>query len=60
MVQFERDSCNFFKLRKQLPIDGNAQDQLLLGCIWQAVLDAFWSRARLTVERKVINTPTDF
>lgn len=51
MVQFECDGCIFFKLRKRLPISGNAQDQLLLGCIRRVVLDSFWSRARTTVER---------
>ena len=51
MVQFECDGCIFFKLRKWLPISGNSQDQLLLGCIRRVALDSFWSRARSTVER---------
>lgn len=50
MVPFECDICIFFKIRGSLPQEDSSIDNLLLDCIRRANLDAFWSRARATVE----------
>ena len=51
MIPFECDLCIFHKLRKEEPQLTKAQDDLLLQCIRRANLDAFWSRARTTVNQ---------
>lgn len=50
MVPFECDYCIFHKLRKVIPKNDSPVDQLLLDLIRRTNLDAFWSRARGTVE----------
>ena len=37
-------------VQMSLPIPGKAQDELLLVCIRQVILDSFWSRERSTVQ----------
>jgi hypothetical protein len=49
MVPFECDLCVFRKLRHHTPTPANPVDDLLLACIRQIILDAFWSRTRGTV-----------
>ena len=49
MTPFECDLCIFRKLKKRDPLEGHAQDNLLLGVIRRMNLDAFWSRASSTV-----------
>merc|ERR1712071_640350 len=51
LVPFECDQCIFWKLKGCYPNHSNYQDKLLLDCIRQANLDAFWSRATSTVNR---------
>jgi hypothetical protein len=43
MIQFEWDICIFRKLKGHSPWEGDPVDDLLLGCLQQANLDAFWS-----------------
>lgn len=50
LVPFECDSCIFWKLKGCCPRECY-QDNVLLCCIRQANLDAFWSRASSTVDR---------
>lgn len=50
MVSFECDLCIFGKLYGRLPVSDNANDTFSLSCIRRINLDAFWSRARSTVE----------
>jgi hypothetical protein len=50
MVQFECDFCVFLKLYLRRPVDSSPSDQLAMACIRRIILDAFWSRARSTVE----------
>lgn len=50
LVSFECDSCIFGKLYKREPSSSSTQDCLALACIRRINLDAFWSRARSTVE----------
>ena len=51
ITPFECDTCIFRKLRKKSPDDKREQDRLLLVMIRRANLDAFWSRARSTVNQ---------
>ena len=53
MTPFECDRCVFRKLKKHEPRDENQQDQFLLQLIRRAILDAFWSRARSTVNQNL-------
>ena len=48
-IPFECDTCIFQKLQRRDPVQNLHVDQLLLGCIRCANLDAFWSRSRNTV-----------
>ena len=50
MVSFECDLCIFWKLYKRGPEVGNQTDNFAMSCIRRINLDAFWSRARSTVE----------
>ena len=50
MVPFQCDTCQFMNIQKRLPRLGNAQDELLLKCLCQVILDSFWSRERSTVQ----------
>jgi len=50
MVPFECDSCIFRKLSHRDPRQASPQDQLLLAGIRRVNLDAFWSRAKSTVD----------
>jgi hypothetical protein len=50
MVQFECNFCVFFKLYLRKLVDSSPTDQLAMACIRRMILDAFWSRARSTVE----------
>jgi hypothetical protein len=50
MVQFECNYCVFFKLYLREPVGSSPTDQLAMACIRRMILDAFWSRARSTVE----------
>lgn len=50
LVPFECDSCVFGKLfGRDSNVDQNPKDLFALGCIRRVILDAFWSRARSTV-----------
>ena len=49
MVQFEYNWCVFVKLKKKRPDLTITTDVLLMACIQQATLDAFWSWAGSTV-----------
>jgi hypothetical protein len=49
LVPFECDLCIFRKLRRCNPWPTSEQDRLLLACIRQISLDAFWSRATSTI-----------
>jgi hypothetical protein len=48
LIPFECDLCIFRKLKSRYLIPSNSQD-LLLACILQMNLDAFWSRAKAMV-----------
>jgi hypothetical protein len=50
MISFECDRCIFWKLYHRAPEATNEQDKFRLDCIRRINLDAFWSRARSTVE----------
>lgn len=50
LVSFECDVCIFHKLYGRDSDSGNQKDVLALACIRRINLDAFWSRARTTVE----------
>ena len=50
MVTFECDLCIFWKLYRRGPSYSNPTDKFGLDCIRRVNLDAFWSRARSTVE----------
>ena len=50
MVSFECDLCVFWKLYGRAPAAENATDRFGMDCIRRVNLDAFWSRARSTVE----------
>jgi hypothetical protein len=50
MVSFECDSCIFRKLYHRNPELRHERDTFALACIRRINLDAFWSRARTTVE----------
>jgi hypothetical protein len=51
LVPFECDLCVFRKLAKtEAPCPKNPQHTLLMACIRQMILDAFWSRSRATVQ----------
>ena len=51
LVSFECDFCIFGKLFDHVPQPArNAKDKFALACIRRINLDAFWSRARSTVE----------
>ena len=53
LVPFECDVCVFMKLFQREPdIEGNPKDSFAMGCIRRVILDAFWSRARSTVDAK--------
>jgi hypothetical protein len=57
MVSFECDLCIFHKLYARPPVPNDPTDQFSMACIRRVNLDAFWSRARSTVEqntRKVL------
>jgi hypothetical protein len=56
MVSFECDLCVFAKLYGRLPDAGLARDDFSLACIRRINLDAFWSRARSTVEANAAKT----
>jgi hypothetical protein len=49
MVPFECDLCVFRKLKRRSPDLTNPGDDLLIACIRQRNLDAFWSRSKYTV-----------
>jgi hypothetical protein len=49
MIPFECDICIYRKLNGRSPRESNPVDDLLLGCIRRANLDAFWSSAAATV-----------
>ncbi|KAI2494744.1 hypothetical protein MHU86_19781 [Fragilaria crotonensis] len=50
MVPFECDFCVFGKLFDHTPDASNAKDAFAMACIRRIILDAFWSRARSTVD----------
>jgi hypothetical protein len=50
MVPFECDFCVFGKLFDHVPNMSNGKDVFALACIRRVILDAFWSRARSTVD----------
>jgi hypothetical protein len=50
MVSFECNLCIFWKLYKRGPEVGNQTDNFAMSYIRRINLDAFWSRARSTVE----------
>lgn len=50
MVPFECDFCVFGKLFDHTPDPANEKDIFALACIRRVILDAFWSRARSTVD----------
>ncbi|KAI2504187.1 hypothetical protein MHU86_10301 [Fragilaria crotonensis] len=50
MVPFECDYCVFGKLFDHEPILTDSKDVFALACIRRVILDAFWSRARSTVD----------
>jgi hypothetical protein len=49
LVCFECDFCVFGKLKSRLPMADSSEDDFLMACIRRVILDAFWSRARSTV-----------
>ena len=49
LVAFECDVCVFSKVTGRLPNEGIEKDTFLMSCIRRIILDAFWSRARSTV-----------
>ena len=53
MIPFECYLCVFRKLRESNPKLDKAADTLLIGCIKQAIMDAFWIRANGTVQKNV-------
>ena len=50
MVPFECDFCVFGKLFEHVPSETNEKDVFAMACIRRVILDAFWSRARSTVD----------
>jgi hypothetical protein len=50
MVPFECDFCVFGKLFDHTPDKSNEKDRFAMACIRRIILDAFWSRARSTVD----------
>ncbi|KAI2503871.1 hypothetical protein MHU86_10596 [Fragilaria crotonensis] len=50
MVPFECDFCVFGKLFDHEPSLSNEKDVFAMACIRRVILDAFWSRARSTVD----------
>ena len=50
LVSFECDFCIFGKLFDHVPQTNNSNDKYALACIRRINLDAFWSRARTTVD----------
>jgi hypothetical protein len=54
MVQFECDWCVFGKMKNKRPDPKRGPDVLLMACIRRANLDAFWSRARSTVNGQAV------
>lgn len=50
LVSFECDFCIFEKLFSRAPQPGCEKDNFALACIRRVNLDAFWSRARSTVQ----------
>jgi hypothetical protein len=51
MVSFECDNCIFSKLYDRPPVTTNDTDRFSMACIRRINLDAFWSRAKDTVEQ---------
>jgi hypothetical protein len=49
IVPFKCDLCVFRKLKRWSPDSTNPEDDLLIACIQQIHLDAFWSRSKYTV-----------
>ena len=49
LVAFECDTCVFAKVVGRLPVVTFEKDIFLMACIRRVILDAFWSRARSTV-----------
>jgi hypothetical protein len=56
MVPFECDFCVFGKLFDRAPDMANNKDGFAMGCIRRVILDAFWSRARSTVDANTAKT----
>ena len=54
MVPFECDFCVFGKLFDHVPSAENEQDVFAMGCIRRVILDAFWSRAKSTVNANTV------
>jgi hypothetical protein len=46
---FQCDLCHIRNLQKKEPVPSLTKDKLLLQSIWQASIDAFWSRETSTV-----------
>ncbi|KAI2498992.1 hypothetical protein MHU86_15496 [Fragilaria crotonensis] len=56
MVPFECDFCVFGKLFDHAPDISTKKDVFALACIRRIILDAFWSRARSTVDANTAKT----
>jgi hypothetical protein len=50
---FECDGCQFWERKFREPRQEDAGDERVLGYIWRALLDAFWSRAASTVKNNL-------
>ena len=51
MCPFQCDACTFFNLKGRYPLAESNADEMLQVCIRRALLDAFWSRERSTVQK---------
>ena len=57
MVSFECDNCIYSKSYGRSPVTKNNTDRFSMACIHRVNLDAYWSRAKDTVDqnsRKVL------
>lgn len=54
LVSFECDTCVFIKMFQRLPDNESITDNRSLSCIRRVILDAFWSRARSTVNSNTL------
>ena len=44
MILFQCDVCHLLNIQKQIPVEGNSIDDLLIMCIYRVNLDSMWLR----------------